>query len=129
MYHPVRWIGAGIRAVEQSSGSGLRKPQVVRSIRIAGSIFSGAYKSLVSSTLHALAFGPSPIRSLPCEALMPFTLRPYRRFPVCCPVTYHAGPFQGQGTIWNLSVPAGTSLVICRMPTKGKSLAHDYTPE
>ena len=34
---------------------------------------------------------------------MPFTLRPYRRFPVCCPVTYHAGPFQGQGTIWNLS--------------------------
>ena len=44
-----------------------------------------------------------PIRSLPCEAPMPFTLRPYRRFPVCCPVTYHAGPFQGQGTIWNLS--------------------------
>jgi hypothetical protein len=34
---------------------------------------------------------------------MHFTLRPYRRFPVCCPVTYHAGPFQGQGTIWNLS--------------------------
>ena len=24
---------------------------------------------------------------------MPFTLRPYRRFPVQCAVTYHAGPF------------------------------------
>jgi hypothetical protein len=34
---------------------------------------------------------------------MPFTLRPYRRFPVHCAVTYNAGPFQGQGTIWNLS--------------------------
>ena len=34
---------------------------------------------------------------------MPFSIRPYRRFPVQCAVTYHAGPFQGQGTIWNLS--------------------------
>ena len=34
---------------------------------------------------------------------MPFTIRPYRRFPVHCSVTYNAGPFQGQGTIWNLS--------------------------
>jgi hypothetical protein len=34
---------------------------------------------------------------------MSFTLRPYRRFPVQCSVTYQAGPFQGQGTIWNLS--------------------------
>jgi hypothetical protein len=34
---------------------------------------------------------------------MPFTLRLYQRFPVRCPVTYHAGPFQGQGTVWNLS--------------------------
>ena len=24
---------------------------------------------------------------------MPFTIRPFRRFPVWCPVTYHAGPF------------------------------------
>jgi hypothetical protein len=24
---------------------------------------------------------------------MPFSVRPHRRFPVCCPVTYHAGPF------------------------------------
>ncbi len=35
---------------------------------------------------------------------MPFMLRPYRRFPVQCPVTYNAGPFQGQGTVWNLSL-------------------------
>jgi len=34
---------------------------------------------------------------------MPFSIRPYRRFPVQCSVTYNAGPFQGQGTIWNLS--------------------------
>jgi len=34
---------------------------------------------------------------------MPFSIRPYRRFPVQCFVTYNAGPFQGQGTIWNLS--------------------------
>jgi hypothetical protein len=34
---------------------------------------------------------------------MPFSIRPYRRFPVHCAVTYNAGPFQGQGTVWNLS--------------------------
>ena len=34
---------------------------------------------------------------------MPFILRPFRRFPVHCSVTYNAGPFQGQGTVWNLS--------------------------
>jgi hypothetical protein len=35
---------------------------------------------------------------------MPFSIRPYRRFPVCCPVTYHAGLSEGYGMIWNLSV-------------------------
>jgi len=35
---------------------------------------------------------------------MPFTTRPFRRFPVCCPVTYHTGLSEGHGTIWNLSV-------------------------
>ncbi len=35
---------------------------------------------------------------------MPFTLRLYQRFPVHCSVTYHAGLFQGQGTVWNLSL-------------------------
>ena len=34
---------------------------------------------------------------------MSFSIRPYQRFPVQCPVTYNAGSFQGQGTIWNLS--------------------------
>ena len=35
---------------------------------------------------------------------MPFSIRPYRRFPVQCAVTYNAGPFQGHGTVWNLSL-------------------------
>ena len=35
---------------------------------------------------------------------MPFSIRPYRRFPVCCPVTYHAGLFEGHGIVWNLSL-------------------------
>jgi len=35
---------------------------------------------------------------------MPFSIRPYRRFPVQCFVTYNAGSFQGQGTAWNLSL-------------------------
>jgi hypothetical protein len=35
---------------------------------------------------------------------MPFVLRPYRRFPLYCAVTYHAGLFQGQGTVWNFSL-------------------------
>ena len=34
---------------------------------------------------------------------MPFSIRPFRRFSVQCSVTYNAGPFQGQGTVWNLS--------------------------
>jgi PilZ domain len=35
---------------------------------------------------------------------MPFTIRPFRRFPVCCPVTYHTGRFEGEGIVWNLSL-------------------------
>lgn len=34
---------------------------------------------------------------------MPFSIRLSRRFTVQCSVTYNAGPFQGQGTVWNLS--------------------------
>ena len=33
---------------------------------------------------------------------MPFRLAPFRRFPMQCSVIYNAGPFQGQGTVWNL---------------------------
>jgi hypothetical protein len=32
------------------------------------------------------------------------TVRPFRRSPVQCSVVYHVGPFQGQGTVWNLSL-------------------------
>jgi len=35
---------------------------------------------------------------------MPFTIRPYRRLPVFCPVTYQTGLFEGHGTVWNLSL-------------------------
>ena len=35
---------------------------------------------------------------------MPFSVRPHRRFPVCCPVTYHVGLSEGHGMIWNISV-------------------------
>jgi hypothetical protein len=34
---------------------------------------------------------------------MPFSIRPFRRFPVQCSVTYNARPFQGHGTVWNVS--------------------------
>lgn len=34
---------------------------------------------------------------------MPFTLRPYRRVPVCCPVTYEHKLRDGRGTVFNLS--------------------------
>ena len=34
---------------------------------------------------------------------MPFSILPYRRFPSHCSVPHNAGPFQGQGTVWNLS--------------------------
>lgn len=35
---------------------------------------------------------------------MPFTIRPYRRFPLYCPVIYYAGLSEGQGTVWNISL-------------------------
>jgi hypothetical protein len=33
---------------------------------------------------------------------MPFSIRPYRRFPLLRPVTYNTNSFQGQGTLWKL---------------------------
>ncbi len=36
-----------------------------------------------------------------------FSVRPHRHFLVCCPVTYHAGLFEGQGIVWNLSCTGG----------------------
>lgn len=35
---------------------------------------------------------------------MAFTLRLYQRYPIHCSVMYNAGPLQGQGTVWNLSL-------------------------
>ena len=35
---------------------------------------------------------------------MPCTIRPYRRYPMPCAVTYYAGLFQGEGTVWNFSL-------------------------
>jgi hypothetical protein len=35
---------------------------------------------------------------------MSFSIRPYRRSPVQCSVTYNAELFQGHGTVWNLSL-------------------------
>ena len=34
---------------------------------------------------------------------MSFSIRPDRRFPICYPVTYHAGLREGHGLVWNLS--------------------------
>ena len=36
-------------------------------------------------------------------APMPFSIGPFRRFSVHCFLSYNAGPFQGQGTVSNLS--------------------------
>ncbi len=35
---------------------------------------------------------------------MSFSIRPCRRFPECCPVTYQCGDFEGHGTVWNVSL-------------------------
>ena len=52
----------------------------------------------------ALRFDCLPFYNTPLrEASMPFSIRLFRRFPVQCVVTYNAGPFQGQGIVWNLS--------------------------
>ena len=41
--------------------------------------------------------------SVPHDAPMPLTLRPYHRFPVQCAVTYNASIFQRQGIVANVS--------------------------
>jgi hypothetical protein len=55
---------------------------------------------------------------------MPFSVRLYQRFPVHGSVTCNAGPFQGQGTIWNLSWTGwGLSDDLPRRPGEILSLA------
>jgi hypothetical protein len=34
---------------------------------------------------------------------MSFAIRPYLRFPVCWPITYQVGDFEGRGMVWNCS--------------------------
>jgi len=34
---------------------------------------------------------------------MSFTIRPFRRFAVCCSVTYQVNHFEGHGNVWNCS--------------------------
>ena len=34
---------------------------------------------------------------------MPFSIRPFRRFPLHSSVSDYAGPFQSQGTVWNMA--------------------------
>ena len=41
-------------------------------------------------------------------------IRPSRRFPVCCPVTYQCGLFESHGTVWNLSLTGWRFSAICR---------------
>lgn len=38
---------------------------------------------------------------------MSFVLRPYRQFPVMCPVTYERWFHEGEGLVWNLSPMGG----------------------
>lgn len=35
---------------------------------------------------------------------MPFAIRSYRRVPICCPIAYQTGDFEGHGTVWNCSM-------------------------
>jgi len=58
---------------------------------------------------------------------MPFVLHPFRRFPVQCPVTYNAGPFQGKGTVWNLSC-SGWRLSGDLPMRQGENLSLTVTP-
>jgi hypothetical protein len=38
---------------------------------------------------------------------MPFSIRPFLRFPVHCSVSYNASPFQSRGAVWNCSCTGG----------------------
>jgi len=42
---------------------------------------------------------------------MPFTIRPpIHRFPVYCPVIYHASLFEGRDSVWNLCWSIGSNI-------------------
>jgi hypothetical protein len=48
---------------------------------------------------------------------MPFTIRPYRRFPIYCPVTYQTGLFEGHGAVWSSFQAGGHHRLVrlCRL--------------
>ena len=60
---------------------------------------------------------------------MPFWIRLFPHFPVQCVVTYNAGPFQGQGTVWNLSRSGWRLSEDLPMTTRGKSLIGRHAVE
>ena len=64
---------------------------------------------------------------------MPFSICSFRRFPVCCPVTYQCGLFEGHGTVWNLSLGGLAVLWQSAAATRGIVFAHgepaDSTPD
>jgi hypothetical protein len=51
---------------------------------------------------------------------MPFTIRPHRRLPICCPVTYHVGLSEGHGIVWNL--PVNGWRLSGNVPLRGKRI-------
>ena len=55
---------------------------------------------------------------------MPFSIRPFRRFPVCCPVTYQCGLFEGHGTVWNLFAHGLAVLWQSAVTDRGSVFAH-----
>jgi len=44
---------------------------------------------------------------------MPFSIRPFRRYPVHCSVMYNAGPFKDMAPCGIFRVLVGDSLVTC----------------
>ena len=63
---------------------------------------------------HYCAFrSPPPYNTPSCEDVMPFSIRPFHRFPVQCSVTYNAGPFQHKARSGISPIPAGDYPVIC----------------
>ena len=60
---------------------------------------------------------------------MPFTIRPSHRFPVPCAVTYNAGPFRCQGTVWNLSYYRPAILRGSALASKSNPLVDRHAPE
>ena len=55
--------------------------------------------------------------TIPARLPMPFSICPHRRFPVCCPVTYHGGCVKVAGWSGTCQRTGGDSMAICRLTT------------